>query len=309
MLRLRSTNSDHASVPTQINGAGRGFGQQDAMDAHTLESLVIMADEIAAFERDALGLEISAELPPPPKSLIAGGVGGRARFVASPLHVWTQRVVGVAAAVAVAAGLWQHFKTPEPITPTLASSNLGSGSGLSGQSRPSMAHLRDHARAHEALAWADPNAPSRIFFGGEASPIRIWPVADNALDTEERSLILAVFMDDDSPWCECVRVQAGTLCSGQRVDQVSKEDLITAAMASSCMVGAERVSIFAFTGPASKLPATREEAEALAITLAQLPAECLKSDPCVQHVASACLPSGVAMVSQTLAVNDVRAGW
>lgn len=301
MLRLRNTNSDHPNVPIQINrmGIGRGLGEQDGIDTQTLESLVIMTDEIAAFEREALGLG-PAELPEPPRSLVALPMKRSAR----PTHAWTQRIAGLAAAVAVAAGLWQHFKAPAPILPTPIAD-----AGTRGAAIPSIAHLDDEARALRAMEWADPNARSRIVLGGAASPLRILPVREGSLDSEERSLILAVFQDDDSPWCECVRVQTGTLCSGQRVDQVNKEDLITAAMDSSCMVGADRVSIFAFTGPASKLPATREEAEALAITLAELPVECLKSDPCVQHVASACLPSGVAMVSQTLAINDVRAGW
>lgn len=299
MLRLRSTNPDRSDVPLPVEkmGNGRGVGAQDGIDVQTLESLVIMADEIAALERAAMGLGVGA-LPEPPRSLMAG------RGAAKPVHVWAPRVAGLAAALAVGAGLWQHFKSPAPIASTPSATVAGAGFG-----RPSIANLRDEVRAIRAMEWADPRAPSRIVYGGEASPLRIVPVLDGALDSEERSLILAVFQDDDSPWCECVRVQSGLLCSGQRVDQVNKEDLITAAMDASCMVGADRVSIFAFTGPAYKLPATREEAEALAIMLAQLPVECLKNDPCVQHVAFECLPSGVAMVSQTLAINDVRAGW
>lgn len=294
MLRLRTDTSDHPEVPIQINrmGIGRGMGTQDGIDTQTLESLVIMTDEIAAFERDALGLGPVA-LPDPPASLVAvapkrAGLG------------WMPRIAGLAAAIAIAAALGQHFRGTSATNPTLTAGTNGAGSS-------SFAHATDRLIADRELAWTDPSATRRVTTGG--SPVRIMPVGEDSLPSEERSLILAVFEDDDSPWCECVRVQSGTLCSGQRVDQLSKDDLVAAAMDTSCMIGAERVSIFAFTGPASKLPATREEAEALAITLAQLPAECLKSDPCVQHVASECLPSGVAMVSQTLAINDLRPGW
>lgn len=306
MLRLRSTNSDQPNVPIRIDrmGIGRGIGEQDGIDTQTLESLVIMTDEIAAFERDALGLG-ATEMPAPPASMVKLPP----RRVASPMaeHSWIQGFAGLAAAVAIAAGLWQYFKAPVAPTSPLAAP-IASTSRLGRDAAPSIANLHEQLRADEAMKWADPIARSRIYANGD-TPLRVVPIRDDALDSEDRSLILAVFQDDDSPWCECVRVQTGTLCSGQRVDQVNKEDLITAAMESSCMIGADRVSIFAFTGPASKLPATREEAEALAITLAELPVECLKSDPCVQHVASACLPSGVAMVSQTVAINDVRAGW
>lgn len=303
MLRLRSTNSDQPNVPIRIDrmGIGRGIGEQDGIDTQTLESLVIMTDEIAAFERDALGLG-PTDMPAPPQSMVK--VAPRRLASSISENSWIQGFAGLAAAVAIAAGLWQYFKAPvAPVSPPIASTNT-----LGRESVPSIAHLHEQLRADEAMKWADPISRSRIYANGD-SPLRVVPIRDDALDSEERSLILAVFQDDDSPWCECVRVQTGTLCSGQRVDQVNKEDLITAAMESSCMIGADRVSIFAFTGPASKLPATREEAEALAITLAELPVECLKSDPCVQHVASACLPSGVAMVSQTVAINDVRAGW
>lgn len=309
MLRLRSNSDDQPKVPIRIErmGIGRGLGKQgegdDGIDTQTLESLVIMADEIASFEREAMGLGVSA-LPDPPRSLVAVAP-------ARPRLGWMPRIAGLAAAVALAAGLWQVTKAPS--TPMSSAERLGAGGTGSGvlsaaRSGSSFAHARDIMLGERALDWADPNAARRLTFGG-VTRLAMLPVRDDALASEERSLILAVFQDDDSPWCECVRVQTGTLCSGQRVDQVSKEDLISAAMDSSCMVGAERVSIFAFTGPASKLPATREEAEALAITLAGLPVECLKSDPCVQHVASACLPAGVAMVSQTLAVNDIKAGW
>ncbi len=311
MLRLRSTNSDQPNVPIRVDrmGIGRGIGEQDGIDTQTLESLVIMTDEIAAFERDALGLG-PTEMPAPPQSMVKVAP----RRLASSLsehswipHSWIRGFAGLAAAVAIAAGLWQYFKAPvAPVSPLAAP--IASTSTPGRESVPSIAHLLEQIRATEAMKWADPTTRSRIYANGD-TPLRVVPIRDDALDSEDRSLILAVFQDDDSPWCECVRVQTGTLCSGQRVDQVSKEDLITAAMDSSCMIGADRVSIFAFTGPASKLPATREEAEALAITLAELPMECLKSDPCVQHVASACLPSGVAMVSQTVAINDVRAGW
>ncbi len=300
MLRLRTDNSDQPNVPIQVDrmGIGRGMGTQDGLDAQTLESLVIMTDEIAAFERDAMGLGPVA-MPNPPRSLLAvapkRGLG------------WMPRLAGLAAAIAIAAALSQHFRPATSGTPALtAGSAVASGKG-GGQGGSSFAHATDRMIADRELAWTDPNGSRRMVTGG--SMARIMPASDDSLASEERSLILAVFQDDDSPWCECVRVQSGTLCSGQRVDQLSKDELVAAAMDSSCMVGAERVSIFAFTGPASKLPATREEAEALAITLSQLPAECLKSDPCVQHVASECMPSGVAMVSQTLALNDSRPGW
>lgn len=299
MLRLRTIKDDHPEIPIRIDrmGIGRGMGQQDGLDAQTLESLVIMTDEIAAFERDALGLGPAA-MPEPPRSMVplapaAEGGGWMNRYAA--------RFAGLAASVMVGVALWQYAAPVTHRTPTSTAATNRAG----GREGTSFVHSGNMLQADRDLAWVD-DSPRMAYAG--ISPVSITPV-NATLASEDRSLILAVFKDDDSPWCECVKVQAGSLCSGERVDQVSKDELVMAAMDSSCMYGADRVSVFAFTGPASKLPATREEAEALAIMLADLPNECLKSDPCVQHVASTCLPTGVSMVSQTLALNDVKAGW
>ena len=319
-------NDNRIDMPTQ-------------MDTDTLMSVVVMAQEAEALERDALGLLRVTDLDAPNAAWVGYsaamkfGMKHGLQFVPkasvfdtkarTPL-AWHAKVAGFVAAAAVALGVGQAMWTSDRFESATPSNKASSGSNFARVN--SFVHADLAQEAQERLGWLRPTSVSvpREFAAGYGNRmgIRLTPMETrlgeggdgNGFDgfnygftsggrEEERSMVLAVFRDSNAPGCDCVRVQSGFICGGQKLNDLDHSDLVTAAMEGQCMDGAQTVSVFALSGPIGLLPKTREEAEALAIMLADLPWECLMNDSCVQHMVAACLPGGVSMVSKTLALN------
>jgi hypothetical protein len=322
------TSPASGAAPDTVAVLGHvGEARMSDAEATTLSDLVVMAYEADALERDALGLApANWSARPAGHAHAARGVVGRiARGVARALP-WHARVAGLAAAAALAMAAWPSlapWPTSAPTASDPASTNRGALAARGGPSTTGAAiSVLNAPLAADLRAKLDWLEPGRVRFvsgdgagwaratsfdswrtsGSDPTVAAVLTRASTRADTDDGGVFLAVFRDDDAPHSACVRVEAGRWCGGPG-SSIDRGDLVAAALGSPCADGAETVSIFALSGPMAKLPRSRDEAEALALTLADLPWECLVDDPCAEGVGVAWLPPGVSLVSKTLALR------
>lgn len=170
---------------------------------------------------------------------------------------------GLAAAAAIAVGVFWPSGSPQPMTP------VGPGP---------VAATTDAAPAVE-----------------HAPEVRI---ARSEHGAGSAAVLLAVFRQADSR-CDCV-VWEPDAFGGQTIDELDASELIEAAWRHRCAETGDLMLVMALDGPRELLPRTAEEAIALAACLSA--EECGPEPACYETHAPSCLAPGVVLIAETLAL-------
>lgn len=192
----------------------------------------------------------------------------------APVTWWR---VGLAAAAALAATVgYQTFlrPTPAPIVPPL-------GPSLTAMATPAdEAALNEIIEAHQREMARLPDAPP-----------------DDASATG-RAMLLAVFRDATDT-CGCVVWEEWPV-EGRPLAEVSRAELIDAAMNQKCAGASDLLLVMALQGEAADMPPSPAAAEALASCVTSGPERCAVDSASYATNAMSCLPSGVSVIAETL---------
>jgi hypothetical protein len=116
----------------------------------------------------------------------------------------------------------------------------------------------------------------------------------------EDSVLMAVFRDADDR-CTCVQVRPQDWGEGRRLSEVTRAEILRAAISGACHTNPERVLVIAMSGPAGSLPRSTAEAEILAACMTEGPASCDDDTLCFASNAMAFLPPGVTVLAESMA--------
>ncbi|MDX2131768.1 MAG: hypothetical protein SFY69_06935 [Planctomycetota bacterium] len=180
---------------------------------------------------------------------------------------------GLAAAAAVAVGLFWPVAGPAPVAP-----------GEPGARADASGIVNDITRG-EAPA---PGA-GRV----------VTTTADGATPSHPATnspMLLAVFRQPDSR-CDCVVWEPDAL-AGVAIEHLDRERLIKAAWDRRCADGGSLMLVVALDGPRELLPASPEEAMALATCFAL--DECGVESGCYESMAAECVTPGVTIIAEAI---------
>lgn len=115
---------------------------------------------------------------------------------------------------------------------------------------------------------------------------------------QARAMVLAVFRGDNNE-CGCVVWREAPFASRDLAD-VSRTELIDAAMAGRCSPPGDLLLVMGLKGPAGALPPNAAAAEALASCVTGGPEACGVDGPCYAANAMRCLPENVAVIAEAV---------
>lgn len=115
---------------------------------------------------------------------------------------------------------------------------------------------------------------------------------------QARAMVLAVFRGDNSE-CGCVVWREAPFASRDLAD-VSRTELIDAAMVGRCSPPGDLLLVMGLKGPAGALPPNVAAAEALASCVTGGPEACGVDGPCYAANAMRCLPENVAVIAEAV---------
>jgi hypothetical protein len=172
---------------------------------------------------------------------------------------------GLAAAAAIAVGVFWPSGSPQPVTPA-------------------------------------PVAPGPVATTTDVAPA-VEHAPEVRLARSERgegsaAVLLAVFRQADSR-CDCV-VWEPDAFGGQTIDELDASELIEAAWRHRCAETGDLMLVMALDGPRELLPRSAEEAIALAACLSA--EECGPVPACYETHAPSCLAPGVALIAETISL-------
>lgn len=252
------------------------------MNDRALNNLIAMAQEARSLDpasavRDASTIDAGADL----------GIVRHHAVSHTPQPARSHRrwfAVGgtglVAAVVAIAAGLMFVHSAPSP------------------------SHQTAVAKASEAEAPIDSvPEPARSLaqnvHAGERVAVRSLPVDPNAL---EGSIVVAIYVDEAGV-SHCVQWGEHGWSNNRCLSDVPASEVRSVRLGEPCSTDARQVVLVALSGPRSMLPATDIGATQLAQCIARAGQDCEHEGACYLHAASDCLPSGVSVRVQTVAMN------
>jgi len=115
-----------------------------------------------------------------------------------------------------------------------------------------------------------------------------------------KQMLLALFRDGQDG-CECV-VWKEAEFGDRNLDEVSRSELLAAAMKGRCSADSSLVLVLALDGPQELLPESTEAAASLAACVSN-EIECRQNAACYTTQAIQCLPEQVSVVAETLAMQ------
>jgi hypothetical protein len=121
--------------------------------------------------------------------------------------------------------------------------------------------------------------------------------------TDDQCVVMAVFRGADGQ-CSCLDLKEHEWANGRRLSQIDKRELLDVAMQAPCATNAHQVLVVAVEGKGTALPRSREQAEAIAARLADVPATNRHSDvSSYAYAAIPDLPPDATVVAEKLAVR------
>lgn len=189
-----------------------------------------------------------------------------------------RRVWLIGGGLAAAAALTLAAVAVWPTKPSEPSARLADSTGVVG--------------THEVVP------PARSVVVDSPPPVHVAQVPP---DAGEKTVLLAIFRDADDR-CSCVQLRDGEW-SGRKLADIGRSELLRTAMARACNESPEHVLVIAIAGPAEYLPSS-DQAEVLAACVFETPSTCGDDDSsCYTSAAMACLPAGMTVKAETLAMK------
>lgn len=252
--------------------------EQTTMTDHDLTELLKMAREAEAFAQPA-----APRLAPPLVHAPA-----RASTKPDPYRILGWSSAGLAAAAAVAAAVVLFRIGPAPTINTDPNADT----------LVAQVPTADHTTAVGPVV-----APEATVI--PAALAVATPLATQPHEGRE-SIIVAMFRTADGQ-SRCVRIKSHEWDCGRSLDDISEGDLIGFAFENACdsviEEGPESLVVLAMSGPKGSFAKEAETAEAIAACMQSTPDSCGIEAACYADVALQCLPPGITVRAETLAVR------
>lgn len=273
------------------------------MNDQRLEHLLRMSGEIDELERQSLQTPIIEQ----PAFRIVAGDTFRPAFQPNRRSIWRFLATSAIAASLAVAGIvgWRALTTPAASTRSQDSSlALDPGTTRSNPIEP----LPD---PRIALTSDTPAAPVDRDFDprrliAEALPHLQQLLSDEHFAAAQRAMLLVIYRGADDR-CLCVEPVERRLAVGEDLSDVTRSELISAALKVRCDQNPDRVVVFGLAGPAEQLPESHSQAAQFASCIL-VPTEPSRDlDPMeFAAAAAACLPSDVRIVAETISIASAR---
>lgn len=244
------------------------------MTDHDLTELLKMAREAEAFAQPAAPRLVPRLVQAP----------ARASTKPDTFRILGWSSAGLAAAAAVAAAVVLFRIGPAPTINTDPNENT---------------LVAQVPTADHTTAVGPPVSP-------EASVIPAALAVATPVHEGRESIIVAMFRTSDGQ-SRCVRIKSHEWDCGRSLDDISEGDLIGFAFENACdsviEEGPESLVVLAMSGPKGSFAKEAETAEAIAACMQSTPDSCGIEAACYADVALQCLPPGITVRAETLAVR------
>jgi hypothetical protein len=130
----------------------------------------------------------------------------------------------------------------------------------------------------------------------------VLPVDDEQLTPPEKCMLLAVYRTPDGS-CDCVQIHPHEWEGGKKLAEVTRNELVDAALKSPCTNDADRVVVMAVSAPADVIGKSAEAAERVASRIASAPPTWHEDISAYATAAMPDLPKGATVVAKSLAMS------